>query len=35
MVKIFNPNDWLASHPKIMCIMMALCFLIVAYFEGN
>jgi len=33
--KLLNPNDWLAHHPKIVGIMIALCFLIVAYFEGN
>lgn len=35
MVKILLTNDWLARHPKIIGIMIALCFLIVAYFEGN
>jgi hypothetical protein len=35
MVKILSTNDWLACHPKILFALIALCFLIVAYFEGN
>ena len=33
--KLLNTNDWLSQHPKVLFIMMTLCFLIVAYFEGN
>jgi hypothetical protein len=34
MVKILNPNDWLARHPKVLFVLIALCFLVVAYMEG-
>jgi hypothetical protein len=35
MVKILSTNDWLARHSKVLFVLIALCFLIVAYFEGN
>jgi hypothetical protein len=32
--KLLNPNDWLAQHPKVLFVLIALCFLVVAYMEG-
>ncbi len=29
----FDPNDWLARHPKVLAVGMFLCFIVIGLLE--